>query len=778
METIITRDTDIIREYLVALDNKERSLSPFAKFAALNKLTRLREELGDTKLEATDEDLTALKQEIDERLTRTFWRRMASSKWGARLALFLMLVGFQQLILLICLLATWLFARYAPTPGWWPKTLPHEEPVSLYLFVFLFFFAAPMLSIAAIFSGRFFRSWRKTVPISIFILALSIGWTIFIFKYDVKEKNPVSVKSSLFLFAKNQGTTEQAYREAVKNNWLFSDAKFQGDYETYLRNGPGRWITSKLSASDAAWRNGLQVVDEYVNGGQDPDGFRDWLTYYLDRNRIYSEDRIEQEARVIATPTPELGIWQVEPFLRERDEHIYRAYLGDVNRSMRKWGLVNLGIYALLFLIYYLIGPVLSVFESATGRTRRAKPVQEVEIIPPAEFSSEYPNQEYGQPVYTPAPPDKSVFEKLKERYFDFPERREIVSTPYFDEPFTLMEKAHRSFMALVILTGIVVFVFWALVYALAWHNGKLNAPSQVALMRSHLLFNGSADNRPDAPQNAATIDRRTAAVTVNRLPQSEASAINEIAELDEAFDENEYTTNKRFKEHYQTLMTQNREITALKGLSSQLEQTTTQLPNQVAQVDSRAAAAEGRASSADARAGQALGAVEATNQKADELQKQLGAKLGDVETRAARAAEQAGQASEQASRSETRTEALEKELDRRARQVEARTEELGERTAALQEREERLMRLQRATFAALVADLRAEVDTFAGRIEDGFYKSLSKNAVAREAKTLTDRINAIEKELRDVGTEQANQFIAQLETVKAHLAQAVAKAK
>ena len=40
----------------------------------------------------------------------------------------------------------------------------------------------------------------------------------------------------------------------------------------------------------------LQVIEEYLNGGQDPDGFREWLQYYLDRNRIYSEDRIDQEA--------------------------------------------------------------------------------------------------------------------------------------------------------------------------------------------------------------------------------------------------------------------------------------------------------------------------------------------------------------------------------------------------------------------------------------------------------------------------------------------------
>jgi chromosome segregation ATPase len=254
--------------------------------------------------------------------------------------------------------------------------------------------------------------------------------------------------------------------------------------------------------------------------------------------------------------------------------------------------------------------------------------------------------------------------------------------------------------------------------------------------------------------------------------------ATTDLAEISDEVDENEYLASKRFKQQYETIQAQNREIRSLKGLSTQLEETTSQLPNQVAAVDSRAAAAEGRASSADARAGQALGAVDATNQKADELQKQLGSKLGDVETRASRAADQAGQAAEQASRSETRTEALEKELDRRARQVEARTEELGDRTTALQEREERLGRMQRATLAIIVADLTAEVETLDNRVEDGFYKSLAKGAVAREAKTLNDRINAIEKELKEVNTEQANQFVAQLETIKNRLAQVATKAK
>jgi len=42
METVITRDTDTLREYLAVLDAQERGVSPFAKLAATVKLARLR----------------------------------------------------------------------------------------------------------------------------------------------------------------------------------------------------------------------------------------------------------------------------------------------------------------------------------------------------------------------------------------------------------------------------------------------------------------------------------------------------------------------------------------------------------------------------------------------------------------------------------------------------------------------------------------------------------------------------------------------------------------
>ena len=152
-----------------------------------------------------------------------------------------------------------------------------------------------------------------------------------------------------------------------------------------------------------------------------------WLKYYLERNRIYAEGTVDTAANTVAGSANQqyLGIWQVEPFLKERDERVYRAYLGDVNVSMKKWGLLSLGIYALLFLLYYLIGPALSLIEQVTGKSRRAKQIQEVEYI---NDESDFRDA-----------PSKSLLEKLTERYFAFPERRDLVTLPFFDAPFKLM---------------------------------------------------------------------------------------------------------------------------------------------------------------------------------------------------------------------------------------------------------------------------------------------------------------------------------------------------
>src|SRR6516164_7727590 len=137
METIITRDSDIIREYIGVLDARERSLSPFARLAATTKLSQLRDEIERNHLDITDDDLTGLRREIDHRLGRSFVRRFEAKRWGARVSAFLMVVLGSQLALALVLAATALFVRFVPLPGWWNKQLPHDEPAFLVAFVFV-----------------------------------------------------------------------------------------------------------------------------------------------------------------------------------------------------------------------------------------------------------------------------------------------------------------------------------------------------------------------------------------------------------------------------------------------------------------------------------------------------------------------------------------------------------------------------------------------------------------------------------------------------------------
>src|ERR1051325_1924437 len=316
METVITRDTDILREYIAALDARERGMSPFARLAATVKLARLRRELNAAQLEATDDDLVALRREIDERTERSFMRRFESRTWGARLVIFLMLVVGQQLALALVALAAAAFVRLAPVPKRWNPVPPHEDPGYLLVFCFFFFFMTPLLALLVLFGGRFFRSWRKTLPAVLLTVLISALATYLVFR-NTEAKNPVRHLTSLEEMTKAREMNVPSYRQWVAANWLMSDPQFQRDYEAYLREGPGRWIIARIYpegdvSDDAAWRTpnekepmqaaAMQAMNDYLEGGQDPNGFREWLRYYMDRHRIYSEDRIEQEVNAITGP--------------------------------------------------------------------------------------------------------------------------------------------------------------------------------------------------------------------------------------------------------------------------------------------------------------------------------------------------------------------------------------------------------------------------------------------------------------------------------------------
>ena len=676
----------------------------------------------------------------------------------------------QQLILALIWLATLAFVRLSPAPSWWNPALPHEEPVFLHIFVFFFFFATPMLALLALFGGRYYPDWRKTLPATLLIIALSVLGAYLVARNA--RLNPVKRSTSLSQMAKEQGVTVKSYRDWVDENWLLKDPKFQRDYENYLRNGPGRWITARFDAkNDAAWEDpnredGLRAAIAYLNEGQDPEGFREWLRYYLDRNRVYSEDRIEQEVNALTGEANQrfLGIWQVEPYLKERDERAYRAHLGSVNRGMKLWGLAGLGLFTLIFLGIYLTGPALSFWEKVSGRTGRRARQSAVTSYDPE------PRQE------TPG-----RISQLRERYESFPERREITTPPFFDTPFKLLARVHRSFVRLVVFTSIFVFLFWAVVY-LAGLSRRENPESQVDLMRLNLLPGAlvQADTTPTVVADTGAQENFTyATASLLKLDglaggsSREAALAARLLELEQRLEEADYERTKKFKEQEQLIASQRAEIDSLKSQTTQLETTTS---TQLADLGARASAAETKASDL-------LGEVSAARQQAENVEKQVNTKLSEVENRVARVSDQVGKVEEQTSDLDTEIKDLGEEFDRRTSQVEARTEELGERTEelkdlSLKEREERVARLQRAAFMAILSNLEAETDQLERRVQSIFYRLFNKGEAQRNAASLQKRIGLIADELRQMETEEAKELLGQFEELGKRVEQVAARVK
>ncbi|HEX5733759.1 MAG TPA: hypothetical protein VF131_13065 [Blastocatellia bacterium] len=782
METAITRDTDIIREYLAALDASERGISPFARLAATVKLARLRRELDDAHLETTDDDVLALRREIDERLDRSFVRRFESRPWGARVSVFLMLVLGQQLILALVLLATKLFVELSPVPKRWHPTLPHEEPVFLLIFIFFFFFATPMLALAVLFGGRYFRSWRKTVPATLIIFALAVLGTYLVTR-NRERNNPLRHSASLAQIAKDRGLPNtESYRQWVEASWLMRDPKFQRDYESYLRNGPGRKITSAFK-DDAAWRDAMPVINEYLNSGQDPDGFRNWLEYYFDRNRIFSEDRVAMEADAVASAEnqPFLGIWQVEPILKERDEHLYRAYLGSINRAMKIWGIAFMALFTLVFLILYLTGPALSLWErmagNLSGRARRQ------------------PQDSFGEAEPVPAGP----VSRLREKYYSFPERRDITTPPFFDTPFRLLAHVHRSFLRLAVFTSIFVFLFWAAVYAVSLSMGNDNKPSQIALMRSHLLLGGSGEEQetvalayaPDQGYTSSYLGSYLAGQPPYSQPSysqqtqsGERAPVNAfgpiattqprdreellaalVTDLGARLDEGEYQSSKRFKEQNAIIASQRTRIDEMNYLLAQIQQPSSSLPAQVAALP-------------DPRLDQAITDASVARKRAEDLATEINKELQEIKDRAASAATQAGQVDQQASSINERLIALAREFDNYVRQTNAQTEELGRRTENLNEYEARLTRLQQVAFTAIVSNIKREVDDFESRVGSRFYRLFTKGEAQREAEALRQRIARIVAELREMNTDAAKQTVEQLNDLDKRVVEVASRVK
>ncbi len=790
METVITRDTDIIREYMTILAAQERAVSPFAQIAATIKLAQLRSELDATQLESTDEDIANLRREINNRINRTFLRRFMTGKWGSRIGILFTQVIAQQVLLLLILLANMLFVSVAPVPKWWNPVLPHDEYSFLYVFIFVFYFATALVAVLTVFGGRFFSTWKKTLPLILLITILSTVGTYLVVRRAV---NPVRRSSSVMLFARQLGFGDSdMYRQWVEASWLLKDAKFRSDYETYLRNGPGRWITSRFAASDdSAWTNSLTVMEEYVTSGQDIEGLREWMHYYLDKNRIYSEDRIEREVNALTGEANQLllGIWQVEPYLKERDQRMYRAYLGLSEKRLILYGLAWLGLLTLSFLIGYLFIPFVARLYNRPNEKRQTvispiHPPVQPSLAPSisdsmANEATEAHSFVEEQNLYDD-PPAYALPRSDSSRNW-FPEKSGIQTLPFFDTPFEMFSRVHRKFLKIAVFSSILVFAFWAAFLILTLASQR-NPSTQAALMGDFLLLpnfaEGAAMQSVASPPGhsspsltPSTLQEESTPATQARLQDARQETLltNNLFELYDRLDEGDYQFAKQRKSQLTLLTGLRSDLSALRSMTSEFQQTTAGLPNQLAELNSRASAAE-------ARAGQAIGELSGTRQKADDLESQINAKLTQLDQRASRVADQIGRVEEQASLLATRTEALEKELDRRARQIEARTEELGERTAALNERDDRLTRLQRAAFNAILSGLKTEVDEIERRTQVGAARPVQAPEARAMVAAITQRMKTISDDLRDINTDPAKQLLAQLEELSKRVEQIAAR--
>src|SRR5262249_43133182 len=407
-----------------------------------------------------------------------------------------------------------------------------------------------------------------------------------------------------------------------------------------------------------------------------------------------------QEVSALTGPEDQryLGIWEVEPFLKERDERMYRAYLGSINRAIKGWGLLEMGIATLAFLLAYVVWPRLGSLspQSFGSRVRDARGTSDE--------------------------PATGASVRLQERRYRFPEQSDITTPPFFDTPFLILGRVHKSFLSLAIGTSLVVFIFWAAIYGLRL-GGNQDVPSQIALMRTYIAFGGPGETTGDQVQENALADSgpqpgrglkspiMAGTLGSGLLAGGSAGGTDQVQalvarlnEIQQRMDDSEYENSKKLKDQGKLITAQAAEIGTLKGRLDQLQQTTTPLTQQVPDLSSRLGVVE-------ERAGQASGDISAVKQQVDALDKSVTSKLQDVEARATRASDQAGRVDEKTSTLGTRTDALEKELDKRSRQLEARTEELGTRTADLAEKEEKLDRLEAVSLDAVLSGIGSEVD-------------------------------------------------------------------
>jgi hypothetical protein len=213
-ETSLDRDTDLIQEYVDLLDRRAAKPSPFGKIAAGQKLGALRALLARAAARHPDPELERAAAAAAAEATSSRWRRVATSYWGSRLLMALAAIGGQQIVLLVLFLVALAYTDLTARPvdpargvQWAPAQL---SVVFLILFVFTFFFVTPLLSILLMWGGRYFRSWRKTLPATLLLLLAAAAFTWLTFR---GTQNPAYAKDSIHQFAETRQQPYKSYEQ-------------------------------------------------------------------------------------------------------------------------------------------------------------------------------------------------------------------------------------------------------------------------------------------------------------------------------------------------------------------------------------------------------------------------------------------------------------------------------------------------------------------------------------------------------------------------------------
>lgn len=759
-ETSLERDTDVIQEYVELLDARAGRPSPFGKIAASHKLGALRAMLARAVARHPDPELERAEAAATAEAKATGWRRFATSYWGSRLLMAVALVGGQQILLLLVFLVAlaYMGATAAPIRSE-TGTQPRPAQLSvifLVVFVFAFYFATPLFSLLLLWGGRFRRAWRKSVTAVLLLLLAASAFTWLTFR---GIENPAFARSSIHQFTKerlNQGYT--SYEKWLEANWLLKDPRFQADYERYLRNGPGRWLSNRFDTTDSGeWAKAgtLDYIGEFVDVHHDQTKFREWLADYVERNKIYSAG-IESEIDQLLSPTQQrfVSIWQATPFLRDRDVHVRHHYLESVFGGVRRWGLVYFGSWILLYLIVYAVGPAVRGGGRLAGRFRFERAA--------------------------------GLAERARERYYGFPEHDELVGAPFVEGAYALLGRVHRSFVRAVLIVSIATFAGWAV--WLAAHGAKQpNLGTQRALMDRFVIMptpRERDDERVRQADVASALNPGDPGYGAAALPapgQSQGPFIGfgldrdgdgfpdpqpvppleaRLSALQQRLDDSDWETSKRFKKTEALLASYKQELDQLRvenaALARRANEIAASVDNAVASVQGQIGAAAAAAQTAAARADEIAGTAADLAKRAEDLDERTQA----LDMRA-------GTLEREDESLRNRIENVETDLDAATRELRMRTERLGERATDLADRSEQLAGLQRTLHRYLVDEIRSELTSLERRSRSWVYRTFNKKEARARLADIRRRVHEVRALLQSSNAPEAETLFKELTEIQ-----------